>query len=130
MNPQTIAPTAATIAHVGKPARVRRPASYAAASARYAPDAREVFAARTMEHNAAIAVIKLTVPQRRALDVVAADNRPGVPIHRGSVLTDSMFSKLDALGLVVADADRLPHRARLSPLGMAYTRRAPKGGKR
>ncbi|KZE41383.1 hypothetical protein [Microbacterium sp. T32] len=96
----------------------------------YAPSARDTFARRLVDQNATIAAVKLTVPQRRALDIVAADNRPGVPIHRGSVLTDSMFSKLDALGLVVADADRLPHRARLSPLGMAYTRRAPKGGKR
>lgn len=90
--------------------------------------AREMFAARTAEQNVALRQIKLTAPQRRALDAIAEHG--DAPIHRGSVVTDAMFAKLEALGLVVADTTKQPHRAHLTGLGQAFMRRGPKGGKR
>lgn len=94
-------------------------------AARYLPSARETFAALTGAHDAIIRRTKLTKPQRAALDAIAGSaSTKGAPIHRASVVTDAMFAKLEAAGLVIADTTKRPHRARLTALGMAYTRRA------
>ncbi|MDF2915849.1 MAG: hypothetical protein K0S70_66 [Microbacterium sp.] len=95
------------------------------------PSARQTFAQRQMVHAMTIRSLKLTTPQRRALDAIAEHHT--APIHPGSIVTDRMFSTLEGHGLVRSDPAR-PHRAALTDLGMAYARRTPrtaaKGGRK